>query len=284
MKWHNSLASRFWIALNGLVLVAVLTISGLYLWRETQNLEENLKHEAMTAANTLNSAIGLYMLQGDYSQISPLTYSLQDEPNIAYVIVRDKEGVTVNQKGNTTIDKETLMVEKVPLEYFQEKVGEVEIALKTDTLEKQKNGLVWDTILTAIIFSVISFVLSYYIGKKLSLPIKKLIEATKQFTQGKRDIKVLEEKSVVEIQQLATAFNQMAETIDNHEKILVNEINKATKDLSEKVAILEVLGTISNSVLEDDIQSIKVMKITIESIKKYIQANWISLAFINKKG
>ena len=48
----------------------------------------------------------------------------------------------------------------------------------------------------------------------------------------------------------------MGETIDNHEKILVNEINKATKDLSEKVAILEVLGNISNSVLEDDIQSI----------------------------
>ena len=224
------------------------------------------------------------MLQGNYSQISPLTYSLQSEPNIAYVVVKDKEGITVNQKGDTTIDKEKIMVEKIPLEYFQENVGEVEIALKTDTLESQKKSLLFDTIMTAVIFSLISLILSYYISKKLSLPIKKLISATKQFTEGKRNIKVLEKNSVVEIEQLATAFNQMGETIDNHEKILVSEINKATKDLSEKVAILEVLGSISNSVLEDDIQSIEVMKITLQSIKKYIHANLISLAISNKKG
>ena len=30
-----------------------------------------IKDEAITAANTLNSAIGLYMLEGDYAKISP---------------------------------------------------------------------------------------------------------------------------------------------------------------------------------------------------------------------
>ena len=99
MKWRNSLFFRFWLALNGLVLTGVLTISGLYLYRESMHLENSLKNEAITAANTLNSAIGLYMLEGKYSQISPLTYSLQSEPNIAYVIVKDKDGITVNQKG-----------------------------------------------------------------------------------------------------------------------------------------------------------------------------------------
>ena len=54
----------------------------------------------------------------------------------------------------------------------------------------------------------------------------------------------------------------MAHTIQNHENILVNEINKATKELSEKVEILEVLSSISNSVLEDDIQSFDVIKNT----------------------
>lgn len=284
MKWRNSLIFQFWLALNGLVLTGVLTISGLYFWLESTHLEKSLKNEGITAANMLNSAIGLYMLQGKYSEISPLTYSLQSEPNIAYVIVKDKEGITVNQKGDTTIDKDKIMIEKETLEYFQENVGKVEIALKTDTLESQKKSLLFDTIIIAVIFSLISLILSYYISKKLSLPIKKLITATKKFTEGKRNIKVLEKNSVVEIDQLASSFNQMSATIENHENILVNEINKATKDLSEKVAILEVLGSISNSVLEDDIQSIEVMKITLQSIKKYIHANMISLAFSNKKG
>lgn len=284
MKWHNSLVFHFWLALNGIVLTGVLTISGLYFIRESTHLENSLKNEGITAANTLNSAIGLYMLEGRYSQISPLTYALQSQPNIAYVIVKDKEGTKVNQKGNIGIDKDAIMVEKVPLEYFQENVGEVEIALKTNTLKTQKKSLLSDTMITVMIFSLISLILSYYISRKLSMPIRKLITATKQFTEGKRNIKVLEKNSIVEIEQLASAFNQMGETIANHEKILVSEINKATKDLSEKVAILEVLGSISNSVLEDDIQSIEVMKIILQSIKKYIDANLISLAIRTKKG
>lgn len=284
MKWHNSLVFRFWLALTGIVLTGVLTISGLYFLRESTHLENSLKDEGITAANTLNSAIGLYMLEGKYSQISPLTYALQSQPNIAYVIVKDREGTKVNQKGNIGIDKDEIMVEKVPLEYFQENVGEVEIALKTDTLKTQKKSLLSDIMITAVIFSLISLILSYYISRKLSMPIKKLITATKQFTEGKRNIKVLEKNSIVEIEQLASAFNQMGETITNHEKILVSEINKATKDLSEKVAILEVLGSISNSVLEDDIQGIEVMKMILQSIKKYIYADLISLAICTKKG
>ena len=112
MKRRNSLVFHFWLALNGLVLTGVLTISGLYFWMESTHLENSLKNEGMTAANTLNSAIGLYMLQGKYTEISPLTYSLQSEPNIAYVIVKDKEGITINQKGDTTIDKKKVIVEK----------------------------------------------------------------------------------------------------------------------------------------------------------------------------
>ena len=76
MKWRNSLVFRIWLALNGLVLTGVLTISALYLWRESVQLENSLKNEGITAASTLELAIGLYMLQGKYSQISPLTYSL----------------------------------------------------------------------------------------------------------------------------------------------------------------------------------------------------------------
>lgn len=282
MRWSNRLIFRIWLSINSLVLTGVLTISGLYFSREASHLEENIKNEALTAANILNSAIGLYMLEGDYARISPLTYSLQSEPNIAYVIVRDIEGATINQKGETTINQEKLMIKKVPLEYFQENVGEVEIALKTTTLQKQKDALLKDTFLTALLYSLLSLVISYALSKKLSSPINRLILATKQLTKGNRDVAVLEESSVFEIQELAVEFNTMAQTIYNHEKILINEINKATKDLSEKVAILEVLACISNSVLEDEIQSFEVMKSTLVSIKKYIKTKQISLTFINQ--
>ena len=279
MKWKNSLVFRIGVAINILVLTGVLTISAVYLWRETIHLEKKLTDEAITAANTLNSAIGLYMLEGKYEKISPLTYSLQSEPNIAYVIVRDPEGTTINQKGDMYTKPENLIPVKVPLEYFRVQLGEVEIGLKTTSLNQQKKALVSDTIITALIYSLLSLFISFLISNKLTSPIKKLVDATRKIANGDRNVKVIEEVDIWEIEELANEFNKMALTIQNHENILVNEINKATKELSEKVEILEVLGSISNSVLEDDIQSYDVIKNMLISIKHYILVDHISFSF-----
>lgn len=279
MKWKNSLVFQIGVAINCLVLTGVLTISAIYLWRETSHLEDKLKDEAITAANTLNSAIGLYMLEGDYEKISPLTYSLQSEPNIAYVIVRDQEGTTINQKGDMYTNQDHLIPVKVPLEYFQVHLGEVEIGFKKTSLNQQKRALISDTVITALVYSLLSLIISMIISKKLTSPIKKLIDATKKMTNGDRNVKVIEEVGVYEIQELANEFNKMTFTIQNHENILVNEIKKATKKLSEKVEVLEVLGNISNTVLEDDIQSFEVIKNILVSIKHYIPVDHISFSF-----
>ncbi|WP_338448938.1 EAL domain-containing protein [Niallia oryzisoli] len=281
MKWNKGLVVQFWLAMNSLVLTGVLTISMLYLWLETTHLEEALKNEGITAAKTLNSAIGLSMLEGDYSNLSPLTYSLQSEPNIAYVIIRDKEGNTVNQKGETTLGN--LIIEKLPIEYYKENVGEVEIGLKTTALEKQQKIVLFETIITVIIYSILSLIFSYVISRRLTAPIKKLISATKQLSKGYRNVDALEKKGVIEIQQLAIEFNKMAKTIQNHEEILVNKINNATKDLSNKVAMLEVFDSISNSVLEDDVQSSEVIKSTLVNIQKYMGVEHISLTVMNQQ-
>ncbi|WP_071393971.1 EAL domain-containing protein [Bacillus tuaregi] len=281
MKWNRGLVFQFWLAMNILVLISVLTISGLYAWRETAHLEDSLKNEGITAAKTLNSAIGLYMLEEDYSNLSPLTYSLQSEPNIAYVIIRDKEGTTVNQKGETNLTD--LIIEKIPLEYFKVNVGEVEMGLKTTTLKKQKQMVLIDTVITVISYSLLSLIFSYIISRKMTAPIKKLILATKQLSKGHRNVDVLEEISVIEIKQLAIEFNKMAKTIYNHEEILVNEINKATKDLSKKIDMLEVFGSISNSVLEDDVQSPEIIKSTLLNIQSYMGACQVTLTFINQQ-
>ncbi|WP_428911433.1 EAL domain-containing protein [Niallia sp. Krafla_26] len=281
MKRRNSLVFHIWIAINSIVLTGVLTISVVYLWRETTHLEDSLRNEAITAANTLNSVIGLYILEEDYSKITPLTYSLQSEPNIAYVIVRDQFGTTINQKGETYTNQ--IMKIKVPLDYFQVNMGEVEIGVITTRLNQQKYSLLFDTFVTALVYSLLSFIISYIISRKLTAPIQKLIDATRKLSKGDRNVKILEEVSISEIQELSDEFNQMANTIQNHETILVNEINKATKELTEKVEILEVLTSISNSVLKDDIYSLDVIKSTLVKVKHYIESDYISFSFKKHK-
>ncbi len=283
MKWFNSLAFRFWLAINSLVLTGILAISGIYFGRESANLENSLRNQGVTAANTINSAIGLYMMEGNYSFITPLAYSLVSEPNIAYVIVKDKDGSTVNQKGDVPLDKDNnqYLVEKVPLEYFKEKVGEIEIGLRTTDLTEQKQALFYDTLITALVISFLSLLFSYVISREMTAPLRKLLAATKKMTEGDRNVQVVE-AGIVEIQELSSSFNTMAQTVNNHEQILVEEINKATRELSEKVEILETLANISSSVLEDKIQRFEILKSTLVSIKNFSKASYISLAFLNK--
>ena len=103
------------------------------------------------------------MLEEDYSKISPLTYSLQSEPNIAYVIVRDQFGTTINQKGEM-YTRQKIMQIIVPLEYFQVNVGEVEIGVKTISLITKRKPF-FDTLITALLYSLLSFMISLFISK-----------------------------------------------------------------------------------------------------------------------
>ena len=246
-------------------------------------LRNALRNEGITAANTINSVIGLHMLEGDYSQITPLAYSLLSEPNIAYVIVRDNDGIIVNQKGKTAINKEDVIIETVPLEYFQEDVGEIEIALYTAPLQEKMKELFINTVIITFVLTVFSIIISTLFSRRLTLPIKRLIEATQKISEGDRNVEV-EEDNIFEIQQLSVAFNKMTQKVNNHEEILVDEIKNATMDLSEKIATLEALGKISSSVLEDAVLKSQVMKNILETIKKNIKIDRISLALLNKNG
>jgi len=136
MKNFNNIAFRFWLAINLFFLSAILLLSSLFLWIETNNLEKALRDEGIAAANTLSSAISNYMLKEDYAYLSPLAYSLLDQPNVQYVTIRDQKGTVINQKGET-ITEADLITEKVPILYFSKYLGEIEIGLKTDTLKNK---------------------------------------------------------------------------------------------------------------------------------------------------
>ncbi|WP_027417066.1 EAL domain-containing protein [Aneurinibacillus terranovensis] len=280
MKWSNHFAFRLWIAINTLIVTGVILLGGLYLWMESRHLEGFLRNEGITAANFLSSAIGLDMMKGNYDQISPLVYSLLDQPNVQYVIVRDTAGTVVNQKGET-ITTNPFLVEKVPILYFQKRVGQIEIALRTDTLKQQRTTLFIYTLIVSVVTSLLAALLSYFASRRLSAPLKNLIDATRQMIKGERNIVVLE-KGTTEIHELSVSFNQMAETIASHENILMEEITRATQKLSEKVKMLETMREISRTVIENDFNRREVIGAILSQIAQFIPTDKLSLALYNE--
>ncbi|MBE3555000.1 MAG: diguanylate cyclase, partial [Thermicanus sp.] len=182
MKWYQGIAFRFALAMNLLVLVAMILISTLYLFTESKKLEDTLREEGVTIAETIGSAIGKSMLSGEYGAIGPLAYSLVSHPNVQYVIIRDPAGTVINQKGETVTDR-PLLVERVPLLYFHKNVGEIEIALKTDRLRQQKESLLISTFGAFLFIAGASNLLSIYVSRKLTSPLKKLMEAVHRMGQ-----------------------------------------------------------------------------------------------------
>lgn len=280
---RNSITFRIWLTMNTLILICIVSLGSMYLYHEADNLEDGLRSEGRTAATTLRSAISLSMLNEDYSSISPLAYSLLDQPNIQYVIVRDQAGTVVNQKGETFTNKE-LFIEKVPLVYFNSNLGEIEIALKKDNLLSKQRDLYTYTILIMLIVSASSMVISVIISRKLTLPLKELMVAAKAMSEGKRHIQVKEE-GTNEVQSLSTVFNQMATMIEQNEENLKKEVLRATTRLSEKVKQLKTLGNISQAVLKQNLSHQNVVSIILKEIKAFINPDRLSISlFEDNKG
>ncbi|HHW36502.1 MAG TPA: EAL domain-containing protein [Bacillales bacterium] len=273
---RNSITFRIWLTMNTLILICIVSLGSMYLYHEADNLEDGLRSEGRTAATTLRSAIALSMLNEDYSSISPLAYSLLDQPNIQYVIVRDEVGTVVNQKGETFTNKE-LFIEKVPLVYFNSNLGEIEIALKKDNLLSKQRNLYTDTILIMLIVSAFSMFISIIISRKLTLPLKELMAAARAMSEGKRHIQVKEE-GTNEVQSLSVVFNQMATTIEQNEEHLKKEVLRATSKLSEKVKQLKTLGNIAQAVLKPNLNHHDVVSIILKEIKAFINPDRLSVS------
>lgn len=281
MKGIDSIRFRFWIAMNALIITGILASGLLFFWNANQYLEKSLRNEGITAINTLGSAVALSMLKEEYGNISPLAYAMMDHSNVQYVIIRDLQGVVVNQKGET-MDEDQLLVEKVPLIYFNKELGEIEVGLKTQTLEQQREDLLIFTILLCVAVSILSLIISSFVSNKLAAPLGKLLEATRALIQGKRNILVREE-GPEEILELSRTFNQMAATIENHENILQFEIDKATKSLKERVNMLRAITEIAESVIERDLLQNEVIGLVLGKLKEFFAVDVISVSLWDEK-
>lgn len=234
MKWTKTTTFRYWLAIMFSSLMGIILLASIYIWKETTHLETSLRTEGISAANTLGSGIGLAMLKQEYSQITPLTYSLLEQPHVQYVIIRDQQGHVVSQKGEADTGTHVI-VQKVPVLYFQKTVGEIEIALRTDDLQQQVTNLYLYTVLVVLLLLFPSGIISTLVSRRVTASLKRLTLAVRDMSQGNRQISVTG-ADTLETQELETAFNQMARTIAQHEeelkdaKKIAEEANRAKSE------------------------------------------------------
>lgn len=101
--------------------------------------------------------------------------------------------------------------------------------------------------LIALLFSVL---LANYLSSKVRIPILKLVDATRNVSEGRLDTRVENIGGSKEISELANSFNSMAESLEKDSKELqdaAEKLEKAYKESDEKNrAYLEMLGFVTH--------------------------------------
>ncbi len=114
-------------------------------------------------------------------------------------------------------------------------------------------------------------------SRRITSPLQQLTSAVHEMAGGNRKVYV-PEKGSLETRELSKAFNKMAGILADHEKMLVDEIGKATRNLSEKVKTLEASGRISQAVLDRGLSRENLIKIILRSTMELTNAEISSFA------
>lgn len=101
-----------------------------------------------------------------------------------------------------------------------------------------------------LIALLIAVLLANYFSSKVRKPILKLVEATRKISSGKLDTRVQGVDSNIEVSELATSFNSMAESLETDSKQLKEAAEKLQKAYvaadDKNRAYLEMLGFVTH--------------------------------------
>lgn len=189
------------------------------------------------------------VFEQDYFEGKPLgtvTIFLEDTRITTNVITHDSVraiGTRVSKEVHTTVLKEgkrfadrAFVVNDWYLSAYdpiKDAKGNVIGILYVGLLEKKytsyKEELTTKFILIGLSALLISVLLANYLSSRVRKPILKLVEVTRKISSGDLSARVQNVKGSMEIAELATAFNSMAESLERD--------NKQIQEASEKIKI-----------------------------------------------
>jgi len=102
----------------------------------------------------------------------------------------------------------------IPFTYEKSKIGVCAIELEMVDFNRQRNILIWQIIIIAVVVMIVHLGFAVLLFKMLLVPLRKLNEATQSIAQGNLDIRVPIVRDD-EIGRLASSFNEMSVALQN---------------------------------------------------------------------
>lgn len=254
------------IIIVSFVIVSIITASAIGRYSRSAKIEI-MNTSAEASASYVADRLALFggdikaLSDSDGENISQTLKWIVTATDDATVILTDEKGNPILRAGNT--DNTVDMTQKVPSEMLHDIVGEEEYSRfrSHDGIFKDMKALcaqeikvgeeikgyvfiysesqmlvkLWEVIVRVIMGSVLWVLLAaliavYFISEKVIAPLREISSAAKRFAQGKFDTRVPVRGSD-EVAELAVAFNNMAESLDNYDTMRNTFMSDVSHDL-----------------------------------------------------
>lgn len=149
-------------------------------------------------------------------------------------------------------DSEKYRIYAKPLSGDGETVGYV-MTLKSTAKEDAIIGVTRRAVITGSLWMMLAALVAiYFITERILHPLRSMTKATKRYAKGDFSARV-EVWGDDEVAQLGTAFNQMAEALDNLEKMRASFLQSVSHDLRTPMTVIAgFIDNINNGVIPPD--------------------------------
>ncbi|WP_409968998.1 ATP-binding protein [Bengtsoniella intestinalis] len=198
----------------------VAQLSSTYLTDDMSDVQEDLRQLASFAATVSDvdffvcNIDGTVLLTTDSSQAGQV---IQIPQEITSDIITQGQF-----KSQTTVGglyKNSRMVVGVPVYNISsgQLVGEVFAVSTTDSFDQLWTGFVGLFLMTALVVLLIAAMVSSATTMRQIRPLRNMVAATRRYAQGDFDVRIKDYEHIDEMGELATAFNAMADTLQENE-------------------------------------------------------------------
>lgn len=232
--------------LTSVVIVIIVLFMGLYINGAMHKLSERAQMRSdslnISLLATIISMVSNDIDHEDFSDVSDKLNHMLSNKVLAYLVIENNntkrivystlpyKSIYINNGVLETLEYANSSIRKLKglrKEYniYAGFITDESVKTYYNLLIKQLAGLIF-------LFILLGLLLSYFLSKKVTSTLDLLIESTSQYKEGDLSNRV-EETSYVEINELVSSFNSMADTLQRLYSSLGCQVQERTQQLEE---------------------------------------------------
>lgn len=234
-----SIKEQFYKRLSFFVIISTIIVSAIAIVAERNIVINDMKDKGDSIARMLSAIARDSMLIHDYVTMERYVRELVNDKNIRFLRVVRSDGEIIAESGETKEEGYNL---RYPITIGESILGAIDISFSMERVNSISKRIIISAVVFIVIVHSIAFVVNnIIINRLIILPVRSLMQAVKSFRDGSIRNRI-DICSKNEFDNLASAFNEMADTIERNFQEIKEKQSEIQAEKSKFEAIVKSLA------------------------------------------